>query len=592
MRNLTTVPEVWQEYKYGINGNPSVEKLVAESEYCWEPSTAERSYYKMRERIYILIKRLVDGGKNVEDAVDELERLRVEQKWSLRTLQLNIPSLTTDSSTGKLQPVKTVYVLLQNLTTVYEVWQEYKYGINGNPSVEKLVQDNSVGWLKSSNERHYYYGRKKIYDYIRTAMMAGISEEDAVKKLENLRLDNKWNLRILQFKIDSVSVDKGNGHLVPVQFTYKMLRNITTVPEAWNEYKHGLNGNPAVSSIVSQYGTSWLESDNDRRFYFYRKRVYDYIINNYKPEDVVVGELENIRLQRGWSLNVLQEHIAIIPSFKNRRKLKTMDTGYRLLRNLTTVPEVWHEFKYGNPSVESIVEQNGTEWLITAADRLFYKRRKKLYDFILNAINNGKPETDAVLELEELRISQNWTLGNLQLDLSSVTTDDIGKPIPGKSFYRLLRNLKNVPEVWQEYKYGINGNPSVESLVKEYGTKWLTTSSEKRYFRFRNRIYQFILTEVDNGKSEEQAVNELEHFRNWNGWSLSYLQEKMPIEIIRTESQSLRNNESFNVTELSETGPLPMEGESEPLAEQSDGNEYSLDPFDDEDDLILSYFLS
>ena len=323
----------------------------------------------------------------------------------------------------------TEYKLLRNLTTVYEVWNEYKYGLNGNPSVESILHQNQTEWPVTNNERKYYNLRKRIYDYILNAAHNGMSEADAVIKLEKLRVENKWSLRTLQLSIGSLSFDKESGQVLSTEPVNKMFRNLTTVPQVWQEYKYGMNGNPAVESFENRF--KFLQRSSDAEYQYY------------------IG-------------------------------------------------------------------------------------RSKIYRHIMSAIANGTAEFDAINELEALRVAQRWSLNDLQLSISLLYTDEsTGKLMVAAPEYVLWRNLTKVGQVWQEYKYGLNGGPSVESIVQELGTSWLKTKSQKRYYFRRKRIYDYILHAIAGGKSENDAVNELENYRKSNHWSLYTLQEKIQVSKIK-----------------------------------------------------------
>ncbi|CAG8522307.1 8976_t:CDS:1 [Paraglomus brasilianum] len=83
----------------------------------------------------------------------------------------------------------------------------------------------------------------------------------------------------------------------------------------------------------------------------------------------------------------------------------------------------------------------------------------------------------------------------------------------------------SVRELYYEWFNGINGNPSIQSLIEAYGTKWTkenTTTLTKR---------KKILTEIMNRQKEvglEAAIDELEKMRN--GRSLSWLVDQFGVK--------------------------------------------------------------
>ena len=312
LRNLTTVNEVWQEYKYGLYGNPSIESVDSIYGKSWLKNKTEAKYYSNRKKIYNYVIDAENNGKSAEKAINELETLRVSQKWTLNTLQINMPFVWLNEATGLLEPGKTVYLLWRNLTTVPQVWQEYKYGLNGGPSVESIVKKYGPAWLRSDTDRKWFYSRKKIYKFVNDEVWKGKPEHETVDKLEKLRIDKKWTLNQLQLNIDTLSVDPETGDPLPTLPAYAMLRNITTVNQVWQEYKYGLYGNPSIKSLEMQYGKSWFKPLGDSRFYYARNKIYTIIKNAIamgKSEEDAVGELEDTRTSNGWSLYVLQDNL-------------------------------------------------------------------------------------------------------------------------------------------------------------------------------------------------------------------------------------------------------------------------------------------
>ena len=574
--NLTTVNEAWQEYKYGINGNPSLEKFLNRYRRV-KVSNSDGKVYSLRKKMYNFIEMtMVENGKSEIEAVNNLEEFRINQGWSLRYLQTNIPLLKIDPASGKPILPPPIFKLSRRLQTVKDVWQEYKYGIDGNPSVESIVNKYGPKWFQSAAEERFYTARKRIYDYIKKYIANGESESGAVQKLEGIRISKNWTLNqlLLNFSLvrmgvkSATSTNDKYAHVSvsratldarqneswkanlatptptaalslsepisisePTLTVYNMLRNLTTVPEVWQEYKYGINGNPSIESLLTKYGRAWLGAF-DLRLYRYRQRIYDFVekwIERGKIEDEAIKELEEFRIEQGWTLHTLQLKMhSILVDEASRNIIPLMPVNCELLRNLTTVPEVWNEYKYGingNPSVESLVQNFTAKFFNSAGLRYHYYGRKNIYDYIAKAMANGALEEDAINSLEQLRLDNNWNLGQLQSNIPSLEIDEAtGKLKVSEPIYNLLRNLKTVNTVWQEYKYGINGNPSVESIVSEHGTKWLKSKANQVLYYRRKKIYDFIQSAIANGSTEAAVVKELENFRISKKWTLSQLQ--------------------------------------------------------------------
>lgn len=85
------------------------------------------------------------------------------------------------------------------LDTVQEVWQEYRYGHNGNPSLQSLDVLWGARWRPDQKLRLWYGRRKAILDQIKTYIADGIDEDTAVAEVEKLRRGRtlNWLSRIL-----------------------------------------------------------------------------------------------------------------------------------------------------------------------------------------------------------------------------------------------------------------------------------------------------------------------------------------------------------------------------------------------------------
>lgn len=87
-----------------------------------------------------------------------------------------------------------------HLDTAWEAWEEFRYGRNGNPSLETLDAIWGPRWRQEFKLREFYKRRKAIADKIKQYMADGIDEQSAVRALDTQRGKRKLNwlsLRIL-----------------------------------------------------------------------------------------------------------------------------------------------------------------------------------------------------------------------------------------------------------------------------------------------------------------------------------------------------------------------------------------------------------
>jgi hypothetical protein len=89
--------------------------------------------------------------------------------------------------------------------------------------------------------------------------------------------------------------------------------------------------------------------------------------------------------------------------------------------------------------------------------------------------------------------------------------------------YKLSRGLDTVADVWQEYTVGIDG-PAVEQLDVQFGAKWRSAATERKFYSRRSRIYNKLRELMHSGMSESDAVKFLDDIRKAK---LNTLQNKM-----------------------------------------------------------------
>jgi hypothetical protein len=86
-RSLCTVYEVWKEYTEGFGNNASVKELEQKYGARWRREAKEQRYFSRRNILYKKIEDLIRAGITEEDAVNEMEALRVAKNLSLDAFQ-------------------------------------------------------------------------------------------------------------------------------------------------------------------------------------------------------------------------------------------------------------------------------------------------------------------------------------------------------------------------------------------------------------------------------------------------------------------------------------------------------------------------
>ncbi|KAF5988483.1 high-osmolarity-induced transcription protein 1 [Fusarium bulbicola] len=98
-------------------------------------------------------------------------------------------------------------------------------------------------------------------------------------------------------------------------------------------------------------------------------------------------------------------------------------------------------------------------------------------------------------------------------------------PVPGMPVVAALAKVFTVRDVWKEWEEGIAGQPAVRVLEETWGSRWCPGNGIGVQFCRRKVIWDELLARTASGKSEEEAVAELELLRA--GRSLNRLVHKL-----------------------------------------------------------------
>ena len=95
----------------------------------------------------------------------------------------------------------------RSVTTVCRLWEEWKVGINGLPSIEHL-DTNGVKWRQDGKEKTFYCRRRSVITLVEEyAQIKGISGKDAAALVEEHRVNNNWTLDAMYKKRVSIKQD-------------------------------------------------------------------------------------------------------------------------------------------------------------------------------------------------------------------------------------------------------------------------------------------------------------------------------------------------------------------------------------------------
>lgn len=96
---------------------------------------------------------------------------------------------------------------------------------------------------------------------------------------------------------------------------------------------------------------------------------------------------------------------------------------------------------------------------------------------------------------------------------------------PGPPIVASLAKAYTVRDVWREWKEGIAGQPAVRELEETWGSRWRPGNTVRVQFCRRKVVWDELLARTARGKSEEEAVTELELLRA--GRSLNQLVDEL-----------------------------------------------------------------
>jgi hypothetical protein len=93
--------------------------------------------------------------------------------------------------------------------------------------------------------------------------------------------------------------------------------------------------------------------------------------------------------------------------------------------------------------------------------------------------------------------------------------------------YLMKRAFQDVINLCLEWKEGVDGGPSVESLEAQFGSRWRRVEKERKYFERRKPIYRLV-DGVSNtlGVPYMSAAESVESYRQSNGLTLLQLAQK------------------------------------------------------------------
>ncbi|KAH7461576.1 hypothetical protein FOMA001_g19032 [Fusarium oxysporum f. sp. matthiolae] len=131
-------------------------------------------------------------------------------------------------------------------------------------------------------------------------------------------------------------------------------------------------------------------------------------------------------------------------------------------------------------------------------------------------------------------------------------------PVPDMPVVAAMAKVFTVRDVWKEWEEGIAGQPAVRVLEETWGSRWRPRNGIRVQFCRRKVIWDELLARTASGKSEEEAVAELELLRA--GRSLNRLVDELKQHRRRGQGR-IRVQVGTPVPDDPDPGPRPTRGQ-------------------------------
>ncbi len=166
-----------------------------------------RQFCTMMNLMMQQIQALTSQYQHLQNVTErELNRLRdrsasvIPAPHGLPAASVQAPSLTANSEqrVSTSAPASTngrIRMKKDRTRTVLDLWKEWTVGIDGGPAIRDLEASTNRTWRTSSKtESKYFQRRFTILDAIQKSIDAGLTETEAVSRMEQQRAGRSLNL--------------------------------------------------------------------------------------------------------------------------------------------------------------------------------------------------------------------------------------------------------------------------------------------------------------------------------------------------------------------------------------------------------------
>ncbi|KAG0045253.1 hypothetical protein BGZ83_009509 [Gryganskiella cystojenkinii] len=179
-----------------------------------------------------------------------------------------------------------MYELSDDVKTVLDVLEEWRFGFKGGPPIQDLLQSSGARW-KLTKDKFKFTGRSAITrDQDDDAEHDEDKDENSDTDQENkvpyqkvpLQQQREHGKRVSTAGM-TFSRPIGEHHPPPLQngdsFPFP-IRDIHSIPNIWKEWAVGWKGQPSIESLISIHGTLWKQEQYKPEIYlhFYYKNRF------------------------------------------------------------------------------------------------------------------------------------------------------------------------------------------------------------------------------------------------------------------------------------------------------------------------------
>lgn len=142
---------------------------------------------------------------------------------------------------------------------------------------------------------------------------------------------------------------------------------------------------------------------------------------------------------------------------------------------------------------------------------------------LLNSFSEGL-SAEVRVQLPGITASQDDATETQPINLEPVIEEILPEDLD--SSYTMSRRIETITDLWIEWKEGIDGGPSIQSLEFRFNCSWRRSLSERKWFSRCNKVVEAIKTfSRKYTVSLDVAAERMERLRLNKGISLSKLKD-------------------------------------------------------------------